>query len=202
MKFSSSDARDAWSVVQNDDMYKDFLKRAGISVGGVIGSAAGLVWPSGTVNDLSVGTGCYGPVRERSEIHGGIDIALATGTPVNSVADGIVEYVGYAGAYGNTVIIEHIDKNGKRFYSFYAHLDSYDVSKGDSVVAGQQIASVGSTGTSTGPHLHFGLALNSNADEPYTVNPCLYLDCGGKCPTGEGYKHGRLVRDENMPVIV
>ncbi|MCB0898356.1 MAG: M23 family metallopeptidase [Actinobacteria bacterium] len=83
--------------------------------------------------------------------HTGLDFSAPRGTRVNAVADGKVVFSGWAGAYGKAVIIKH--KNGKR--SLYGHMSKTLVRKGKKVTAGQKIGKVGSTGNSTGPHLHF-----------------------------------------------
>lgn len=83
--------------------------------------------------------------------HTGLDFAAATGTPVFAALAGKVIEVGYAGAYGNNIVILH--DNGRK--TRYAHLSSTNVSQGQKVLRGEHIGSVGSTGNSTGPHLHF-----------------------------------------------
>ncbi|WP_338320724.1 M23 family metallopeptidase [Streptomyces lonarensis] len=86
-----------------------------------------------------------------SGYHTGVDFSASSGTPVKSIAPGTVVSAGWGGAYGNEVVIRHEDGR----YSQYAHLSSLSVSNGQSVGAGDQIGNVGSTGNSTGPHLHF-----------------------------------------------
>lgn len=83
--------------------------------------------------------------------HTGLDFAASRGTRVAAVADGKVVYSGWAGAYGKAVIVKHA--SGKR--SLYAHLARITARKGKAVRAGQKIGKVGSTGNTTGPHLHF-----------------------------------------------
>ncbi len=83
--------------------------------------------------------------------HEGIDVAAPTGTPINAADGGKVSFAGKNGAYGNLVIVDH--ENG--YQTYYAHNNSILVKKGDRVHKGQKIATVGSTGRSTGPHLHF-----------------------------------------------
>lgn len=91
-----------------------------------------------------------------AEFHYGIDIANSTGTPVVAAADGIVSYAAPLSTYGNAVIVTH-SVGGQIYTTLYAHLDSYNVSVGTKVSKGSQIARMGSTGRSTGPHLHFEL---------------------------------------------
>ena len=83
--------------------------------------------------------------------HTGLDFAAATGTPVFAALAGKVIEVGYAGAYGNNIVILH--DNGRK--TRYAHLSSTNVKQGQKVLRGEHIGAVGSTGNSTGPHLHF-----------------------------------------------
>ncbi len=106
------------------------------------------------------------PIWHSREFHPGIDIAVATGTPVHAAADGIVTYAGWLTGYGNVVIIYH----GSDISTLYAHLQRYIVRKGEKVKRGQIIAYSDNTGWSTGPHLHFGVYLG---DKP--VNPMKYL---------------------------
>ena len=97
----------------------------------------------------------FHPVLHKWKKHLGIDYAAPTGSPVWSVASGKVVHVGYKGANGNLVAVRH--DNG--FTSYYAHLSRYarNLKEGDTVEQKQIIGFVGSTGRSTGPHLHFGL---------------------------------------------
>jgi murein DD-endopeptidase MepM/ murein hydrolase activator NlpD len=109
------------------------------------GGSSGYVWPSRGV--LSSGYGW-----RWGRMHRGIDIAASIGTPIVSVASGTVVYAGWNdGGYGYMVEVEHADGTMTR----YAHNDRILVSKGQQVNQGQQISEMGSTGYSTGPHLHF-----------------------------------------------
>jgi murein DD-endopeptidase MepM/ murein hydrolase activator NlpD len=102
----------------------------------------------------------YGP--RWGQMHEGIDIAAASGSPVRAVADGVVRSSAWNGGYGNTVIIDHGD--GAR--TLYAHNSRLDVRPGERVSAGQVIARVGSTGDSTGPHLHFEVEVDGEKVDP------------------------------------
>lgn len=108
-------------------------------------------------------TSRYGPRRGRP--HQGIDLALKTGDPVYATFDGKVRFSKAAGNYGNLVIIRH--NNGLETY--YAHLSQRDVEVGDWVVAGQQIGLGGSTGRSTGPHLHFEVRYRGQSFDPERI---------------------------------
>lgn len=95
--------------------------------------------------------------------HKGIDIASKKGSEIYAASDGVVSFVGWNGAYGNCVIISHPDGKTK---TLYAHNSSNLVKKGDEVKAGQVIAKVGSTGRSTGNHLHFSVLVNGKQVNP------------------------------------
>jgi murein DD-endopeptidase MepM/ murein hydrolase activator NlpD len=101
------------------------------------------------------------PITGEPQFHFGLDLVAPEGTPVRATAEGVVEDIGFDPIYGNFVSIAH--PGGYR--SLYAHLKDIFVAEGDDVVAGQQIASVGSSGLSTGSHLHFEiLYLGRNRD--------------------------------------
>jgi len=109
-----------------------------------------------------------------SHNHTGLDFAAPTGTPVMSVTNGVVTSTGYEGAYGNQIIITTDD--GTELW--YCHLNSYAVEVGDTVRAGEVIGTVGSTGNSTGPHLH--LEVRPGAGDP--VDPYEALRANGVQP--------------------
>ena len=102
----------------------------------------------------------------RKSTHTGLDVAAKTGTDIKVVSDGTVTFAKYNGSYGNLVKVEH----GNGVETWYAHTSKMYVSVGDVVKAGDVIAAVGSTGNSTGPHLHFEIRINGEH-----VNPQLYL---------------------------
>ena len=119
----------------------------------------------------SSGTGTissrYGAVSSiRSSAHTGLDISARTGTPIKVVADGTVTFAAYSGSYGNIVKVDH----GNGLSTWYAHTSKMYVTAGQEVKAGDVIAAVGSTGNSTGPHLHFEIRINGNH-----VNPQNYV---------------------------
>jgi murein DD-endopeptidase MepM/ murein hydrolase activator NlpD len=122
-------------------------------------STAGFIWPvNGPV------TSGYG--MRWGRLHEGIDIAAPTGTPLWAAAAGTVIYAGWLGGYGNLVVVDH----GNGLATAYAHASAILVSVGQSVAQGETIALVGSTGHSTGPHLHFEVRVNGVA-----VDPLVYL---------------------------
>ena len=105
------------------------------------------------------------PILGVVRMHNGIDIAAAKGTDVEAALAGTVVFSGKRGGYGNTIMIEH--SNG--LTTMYAHCESLSVQKGDTVHQGQSIATVGSTGLSTGPHLHFEVRRDGVAVDPQKV---------------------------------
>ena len=103
--------------------------------------------------------------KQRYRTHMGIDYAAPSGTPIFSVANGRVVHLGYSGAFGNLIILEHPGN----YHTYYAHLSNYNVelAVGNEVRRGLEIGYVGSTGRSTGPHLHFELRKNGVYIDPY-----------------------------------
>lgn len=104
----------------------------------------------------------FHPVDRKVKFHKGVDIAAPRGTPINSAAEGKVVFAGWSKGYGNMVVIEHADGRQTR----YGHADKLFVTEGETVSAGQNIAAVGSTGKSTGPHLHFEIMENGHQINP------------------------------------
>lgn len=139
--------------------------RTSRSSGAIVGdagrvSAAGLVWPvRGRV------TSEYG--WRWGRMHQGIDIAAPTGTPIIAAKGGVVIHAGRMGGYGNMVIIDH----GGGFSTVYAHQSRIGARAGQSVQQRQIIGYVGSTGHSTGPHLHFETRVNGKAQNPRRYLP-------------------------------
>ena len=102
--------------------------------------------------------------------HNGIDFDANTGDPVRSAGNGLVKYAGWKNGFGNVVEIDH--QNG--YVTVYAHNSAFTVKEGDVVRAGQVVAKAGSTGRSTGPHVHFEVHKDGRA-----VNPRAFLDASG-----------------------
>ena len=107
------------------------------------------------------------PITGQTEFHQGVDITAFVGAPVRATASGIVVQAGWDGAYGNKAMIDH--HNGLR--TVYAHLSRFIVHVGDRVQKGQLIALAGSTGLSTGPHVHYELHYHNTI-----INPVRYLN--------------------------
>ena len=117
-------------------------------------SSSGFIWPvSGVV------TSGFG--WRWGRMHEGVDIAAPTGTPIRAAAGGTIIYTGYMGGYGNLTIIDH----GNGLATAYAHQSSIYIG-GGAVSQGTVIGAVGSTGNSTGPHLHFEVRVNGSAVDP------------------------------------
>jgi murein DD-endopeptidase MepM/ murein hydrolase activator NlpD len=103
------------------------------------------------------------PVLGVTMFHNGVDMAAPSGSPILAAYDGEVVAAAYSGSMGNYVMIDH----GDGLYTIYMHASALYVSKGQTVTKGQNIAAVGSTGRSTGPHLHFGVRLNGSYVSPW-----------------------------------
>lgn len=132
-------------------------------------TAGQFMWPSNTTRYV---TSPYGyrihPVTGVSRFHAGIDIGAAYGTSILASDAGVVMIAGYnAGGYGNYVVINH----GGGYTTLYAHCSSLLVSQGQRVSRGQVIATCGSTGMSTGPHIHYEVQYNGK-----TTNPMQYFN--------------------------
>jgi murein DD-endopeptidase MepM/ murein hydrolase activator NlpD len=123
-------------------------------------SGSGLIWPaSGTV------TSGYG--ARWGTVHKGIDVANATGTPIWAAAAGEVYHAGGFGGYGNAVLIDH----GSGMTTLYGHMSRVAVGVGQQVTQGQVIGYIGSTGNSTGPHLHFEVRIGESPRDPAPYLP-------------------------------
>ena len=131
--------------------------------------------PGGTVYPL-MGTRIssdYGirkhPVLKKVKHHGGIDLAAPKDAPIRSIRDGTVVFADPYGSYGNLVVISHAGG----FTSHYGHCSSIKVRTGQRISAGHVIATVGSTGRVTGPHLHFEIRKNGTPEDPERFIPGL-----------------------------
>ncbi len=130
-------------------------------------STRGFVWPLSISGRITSRFGYRkSPTKGASTYHKGIDVGAATGTPILATQSGKVVTATYSSSAGYYVMIYH----GNSTYSVYMHCSSLNVSVGQQVSKGQTIAKVGSTGISTGPHLHFGISVNGSY-----VNPLNYV---------------------------
>jgi len=105
------------------------------------------------------------PILQTMRAHMGVDYAAPVGTPVIAVADGVVAESSFQGGYGNMVVIQHNANQS----TAYAHLSRMNVRKGQAIKQGDVVGAVGSTGLSTGPHLHFEFRINGRHVDPLTL---------------------------------
>lgn len=130
--------------------------------------------PTGNLNGMTLSIPVNGSISSRfgsrsgsrSTAHTGLDIATSSGTGIRPISSGTVTFASYKGTYGNLIIIDH----GNGVQSYYAHCSAIYVSVGESVSTDTVIGAVGSTGNSTGPHLHLEIRINGTP-----VNPQNYL---------------------------
>ncbi|HWK21930.1 MAG TPA: peptidoglycan DD-metalloendopeptidase family protein [Ureibacillus sp.] len=147
--------------------------------GGHVGSAPAVSAGNWTKPTNGRYTSTYGarvhPITGAYKFHYGIDLANSTGTPVVAAADGVVSYAGPLSTFGNVVMITH-SIDGQVFTSVYAHLNSIGVGVGTQVSKGQYIAGMGTTGGSTGTHLHFEIHVGTWVKQSVgSVNPLNYI---------------------------
>lgn len=109
------------------------------------------------------------PVRKARRHHDGIDLAAPIGAPIRAIANGQVMYADPHGGYGKYIVVRHADG----FTSHYGHCDKVEVAPGQRVTAGQIIGTVGSSGVSTGPHLHFEIRRDGTPHHPEAYLPGL-----------------------------
>jgi murein DD-endopeptidase MepM/ murein hydrolase activator NlpD len=120
------------------------------------------VWP---INGRLMGG--YGvrsdPFSGEGAMHTGVDISAPQGTPVHATADGIVVHAGWNSGYGRCVIIDH----GNNYQTWYAHLSRFEVIEGQEIRQGEVLGAVGTSGRSTGAHLHYEVRIGSTPVNPY-----------------------------------
>ena len=131
-------------------------------------SSSGFLWPLSGYTRVTSPFGYRNCPFHGQELHGGCDVPAPSGTPIMATKSGVVVVSTYGSSYGNYVVIAHSD--GSR--SLYAHQSQRAVSVGQTVSQGQVIGYVGTTGSSTGNHLHFEIWLNSSSSS--RVNPVAY----------------------------
>ena len=134
----------------------------------------------------------YHPILKRSRPHLGVDFGAPVGTPVRAVADGVVTTAGAHGGHGNFIELDHEGP----YATSYSHLSAILVKRGQKVRQGDVIGKVGSTGLSTGPHLHYQFFVNGQYKNPMTVD----LPMTGSLPDAERADFF-AVRDQVMPLL-
>lgn len=160
-------SRDDWSVTSYAEMLR--LKYGNRNFSYSTSGSGAVRWPFPYAVPISSGFGeRVAPCRWCSSYHQGLDFNPGAGTPIYAIADGVVIKHEQGGGFGNHVIIEHVI-NGQRVTSTYAHMtwDSTPVSTGDTIQVGDFLGTVGSTGTSTGAHLHFEIRIDDIAIDPF-----------------------------------
>lgn len=111
----------------------------------------------------------YHPILRRNKLHTGTDFGVPTGTPVRAAEAGEVIQVIYSGAYGRRVVVDHGTVNGANLVTTYNHMSRFAVAVGQRLTRGQILGYSGSTGWSTGPHLHFETLVNGRFVDPMTL---------------------------------
>ena len=112
----------------------------------------------------------FHPIFHEWRLHAGVDLSAGCGTPIRAAGDGRVSHVGYDASGGWRLIISHAPHKGRSLQTVYLHAQGYSVRPGARVTRGQVVGTVGSTGWSTGCHLHFSVKLAGNH-----VDPMLFL---------------------------
>lgn len=153
-----------YANISIDDVDTGDLPPGELPPGNVVISDGIFLWP---VPNSSRITSPFGyrihPVTKKKKFHKGIDVGGGTGLSIVSTGDGVIDLVSYdADGYGKWIQVNH----GNGITSRYAHLSSQNVTKGQRVAKGQQIGRMGSTGLSTGPHLHFEIRINNTPQNP------------------------------------
>lgn len=134
------------------------------------------------------------PLLQSWRAHRGVDYGAPTGTPVRVVGEGTVEFAGWQNGYGNVVQVDH---GGERS-TLYAHLNRIEVRKGEAVEQGQRIGTVGTTGWSTGPHLHFEFRLKGQHQDPQSLAKAaqpLTLDSAAKAKFADASRSAQAQLD-------
>lgn len=158
---SRIDALEEISIRKEAELQALIRRASGSSYIPVPRSAGGYIYPvSGPI------TSYYGyrihPITGSSRLHTGMDFGVGYGVPIHAADNGVVIHSGWCGGYGNTIILDH----GGGYTTLYAHASSLSVSYGQTVKQGQIVSRVGSTGMSTGPHLHFEVRYHGNPINP------------------------------------
>jgi murein DD-endopeptidase MepM/ murein hydrolase activator NlpD len=163
----AKDPRALAAVLDVDEEFAERIQHAATNLseaGALVDAAAKL--PFARPTTAAAQTSSYGvrfdPFTRRPAFHSGLDFAGPTNTPIYSTAPGVVSFTGVRSGYGNTIEIDH----GRGFKTRYAHLQAIGVRPGERVTVGSRIGGMGSTGRSTGPHLHYEVWVNGRAQNP------------------------------------
>ncbi|MCX7588694.1 M23 family metallopeptidase [Phenylobacterium sp. 58.2.17] len=163
----AKDPRALAAVLDVDEDFAERIQHAATNLseaGALVDAAAKL--PFARPTTAAAQTSSYGvrfdPFTRRPAFHSGLDFAGPTNTPIYSTAPGVVSFTGVRSGYGNTIEIDH----GRGFKTRYAHLQAIGVRPGERVTVGTRIGGMGSTGRSTGPHLHYEVWVNGRAQNP------------------------------------
>ncbi|MFI4963888.1 MAG: M23 family metallopeptidase [Caulobacterales bacterium] len=163
----SKDPRALAAVLDVDESFADRIQHAANDMGeahALEAAAQALPFAKPTVGtQQSSGFGVrYDPFTSHPAFHSGLDFSGGPMTPIHATAPGVVSFTGVRSGYGNTVEIDH----GRGFKTRYAHMAVISVSVGQQVAVGQRLGGMGSTGRSTGTHLHYEVWLNGRAQNP------------------------------------
>jgi murein DD-endopeptidase MepM/ murein hydrolase activator NlpD len=150
-----------------DDLVVQLQSQYDNQARGYGGGSGQFAWPER--GPITQGFGCtdfllepYDPNCATRHFHSGLDIGAAGGTAIHAADAGVVSFAGWGGGYGNVIILTH----GNGYSTLYAHMSAFAVGSGDRIGRGQPIGYEGSTGFSTGPHLHFEIRLNGAYQNP------------------------------------
>ncbi|MET3527654.1 murein DD-endopeptidase MepM/ murein hydrolase activator NlpD [Phenylobacterium koreense] len=163
----TKDPRALAAVLDVDEDFAERIQHAAtnLSEAGALADAAARL-PFARPTTAAPQTSSYGvrfdPFTRRPAFHSGLDFAGSPNTPIYSTAPGVVSFTGVRSGYGNTIEIDH----GRGFKTRYAHLRAIGVRPGERVTVGSRIGGMGSTGRSTGPHLHYEVWVNGRAQNP------------------------------------
>jgi hypothetical protein len=151
-------------LIQDGDLISDPV--GVVTTGPTVAAGELIGWP---VTDHTPSTG-FGyrsdPFTHRQRWHDGVDLGQPCGDPVWASLDGTVVDAGWAGGYGNRVVIRHADRDGKSFATTYNHMAKIEVTVGQAVTRGQVVGRIGSTGRSTACHMHFEVILDGSYVDP------------------------------------
>jgi murein DD-endopeptidase MepM/ murein hydrolase activator NlpD len=162
-------------------MVNSLLRQLAIACGGILGNGGGgldIRWPVPSCHTLQTNNGWgwrHNPVNRALKFHKGTDVPAAGGADVLAIANGKVRTSTFHDELGNYVVIEHSISGKGTYYSYYLHLRAKGASAGTNVKAGDVIGKVGTTGSSTGNHLHFDFMKTLDRSNK-TINPTNHYD--------------------------